>query len=89
MTNLKTNTARAALIALIAAAPMTAFAAVEVGTPQQAVDADPDEYVAPQAATGNSLEDTPKAAQGNAYEDSDIVEDVQGSIYEGDAKADG
>lgn len=43
MTDLKKNTATVALIALMSAAPMAAFA-TESGSPQQSVDADPDEY---------------------------------------------
>lgn len=92
MTNLKTNTARAALIALIAAAPMAAFA-VESGSPAQSVASDPDEYAESDNGVntaGESMKDTPKADQGEgAYEDADVVEDIDGSLIEDDAKRDG
>ena len=88
MTDLKTNTACAALIALLAAAPVTAFA-IESGSPQQSVAADPDEYAVDEV-TGESLEDTAKADQGeDAYEDADVVEDTDGSLIKDDAKRDG
>ncbi|MEQ6248407.1 hypothetical protein ABMC89_05905 [Sulfitobacter sp. HNIBRBA3233] len=89
MTNLFTKTARITAVALLASAPVAAFA-VESGSPQQSVEADPDEYVASEdAVTGESMENTPIAGQEDAYDDADVVEDVDGSIYEDDAKRDG
>lgn len=93
MTNLIKSTASAAFVALIATAPMAAFASIETGSPAQSVENDPDENVEADngvKTTGESMEDTAKADQGeNAYEDSDVVEDVDGSLIEDDAKRDG
>ncbi len=89
MTNFKT---RAALIALIAAAPMAVFADIETGSPAQSVASDPDEYAAPDngvKTTGSSMENTAKADQGeNAYDDAEVVEDLDGSLIEDSAKSD-
>ncbi|MCX7566312.1 hypothetical protein OS189_08145 [Sulfitobacter sp. F26169L] len=86
-----TTTARAALIALIAAAPMSVFAA-ETGSPAQSIAADPDESAEADdgvKTTGESMEDTAKANQGeDAYEDADVVKDADGSLVEDDAKND-
>ncbi len=84
MTNFKTT---AALIALMAAAPVATFAA-ESGSPAQSIENDPNEY-ATDEATGESMEDTAKAGQGDAYEETDVVEDADGSLIEEDAKNDG
>lgn len=84
MTNFKTT---AALIALMAAAPMASFAA-ESGSPAQSVENDSDEYAVDEA-TGESMEDTAKAGQGAAYKETDVVEDADGSLIEDDAKSDG
>ncbi|WP_370401845.1 hypothetical protein [Sulfitobacter sp. JB4-11] len=51
MTHFKKNTATVALIALMSAAPMAAFA-TESGSPQQSVDADTDETVGVKKVTG-------------------------------------
>ncbi|WP_298857491.1 hypothetical protein [uncultured Sulfitobacter sp.] len=93
MTNLSKNTARAALIALIASAPMAALAEIKTGSPAQSVAADPNEYVEPDTGAntaGESMEDTPKADQGSeAYKPADVVDDIDGSLIEDDAKRDG
>ena len=87
MTHLIKNTATLSLIALMSAAPMAAFA-TESGSPQQSVVADPDEEVVKKPVTGESMEDTAKAEQGN-IDDADVVESVDGSLVEEDAKNDG
>ncbi len=93
MKNLSKNTARAALIALIASAPMAALAEIKIGSPAQSVASDPNEYVEPDNGVntaGESMEDTRKADQGSeAYKPADVVEDIDGSLIEDDAKRDG
>ncbi|MEH6644132.1 hypothetical protein [Sulfitobacter sp.] len=88
MTNLKENTARAALIALMATAPMAAFAAPHSGSPQQSVAEDPDENTGRAPAYGDSIEDTSKAGP-YSYTPAEITDEVHGSIYKGDVKRDG
>ena len=92
MSYLRENTARAAMIALLATAPMSAFA-VESGSPAQSVAKDPDEYAAPDSKNrkiSESMYDTPKANQGNgAYDDADVVDDADNSIHEDGPKRDG
>lgn len=92
MTNLKKTTGSAALIALITAAPLAAFAEIESGSPAQSVAEDPDEYAEGDngvTEAGESLQDTAKTDQGEAaYEDADVVEDIDGSLIEDDAKRD-
>jgi hypothetical protein len=85
MTNLKTTTARAALIALIAAAaPMSALATGLGSSPQAAVDEDPQEYVEPDLPAiddpADSMIDTLRA--NDEYDDADVVEDVDGSMIQ-------
>ena len=90
MTNLMTKTARAALITLMATAPMAAFAAPQSGSPQQSVAEDPDENVGNAPVYGDSMEDTTKADQGPySYTPAEITDEVNGSMYKGDAKRDG
>lgn len=92
MTNLKKNTARAALIALMASAPMAAFAEIEIGSPAQGVAENPNEYAAPESMKPimGSMYDAVEADQGEgAYEDAEIVDDANRSIHKGDAKRDG
>ncbi|MCX7559366.1 hypothetical protein OS190_07265 [Sulfitobacter sp. F26204] len=87
MTKLK-NAATLFTIAMLSTAPVAAFA-TQTGSPQQSVDADPDEDVSKKKVEGDSLEDTAKADQGaKAYEDADIVDDAEGSLVEDDAKTD-
>lgn len=86
MTNLKANTARAALIALIAASPMAAFAAgPQSGSPEQSVAEDPDEYAAPRATYSSSSSDVELY---DSFDKADVVDSVNGSIHEDDAKRD-
>jgi len=88
MTDLKNSAARIAMIALLSAAPVAVFA-TETGSPQQAVDADPDEEVSQKEIDGESMEDTARADQGKeAYTDADVEDDVDGSLIESDAKND-
>lgn len=96
MTNFKKTTATATLIALMAAAPVSAFAGsdsndegdlTQSSSPQLSVDADPDEYAVDEDTKG-SLEDSAKADQGDE-EDADVVEDANGSLIDGDARSDG
>ena len=93
MTNLKTNTARAALIALMATAPMAAFASPESGSPQQPVAQDPDEKVEADSvySTGGAdqVVDTPKADQGvNSDETADVERELDAESYNDPAKSD-
>lgn len=93
MTNLKTNTARAALIALMATAPMAAFASPESGSPQQKVANDPDEHVAGDSVyeTDGTTEEvmTPKADQGeNADENAVVVDELDAEEINESAKSD-
>ncbi|QUJ75102.1 hypothetical protein KDD17_08625 [Sulfitobacter albidus] len=94
MTDLMNKTARIAVIALLSAAPVAAFADVETGSPAQSIANDPDEYAESDGPltddAGESLEDTARSDQGeDAYEDTDLAEDVDGSLIEDDAKRDG
>ncbi|KHA52802.1 hypothetical protein [Sulfitobacter geojensis] len=87
MTHFK-NAATIVTISLLSAVPVAGFA-TETGSPQQSVEADPNEEVSSKKVTGESMEDTAKADQGeNAYDDAEVVEDVDGSLEEDDAKSD-
>ena len=89
MTHFTKKTATFALVTLMSTAPFAAFA-TETGSPQQSVEADPNENVSKKPVTGESMEDTAKADQGeNAYDDAEVVENVDGSLVEEDAKSDG
>lgn len=92
MTNLKKNTVRATLIALMAAAPMSALATPQSGTPNQSVANDPDEYV--EGGTiytddgGAAIVDSPKAEQG-ANMNADVRRNLEIEEINDSAKRDG
>jgi len=93
MTKFKTNTASAALIALMTvSAPMAAFAAPESTSPQQSVKNDPDEHAAKKKADDKdvgSMKESSKADKGqHAYEDADVVDSSKKPLSKRDAKSD-
>lgn len=90
MIDLKNNAARIALATLLAAAPLSALAQVESGSPSQSVAEDPDEGAEETGTAGQSLKVTPKAVDTEeAYgDDARTQGDVEGSLVEDDAKAD-
>ena len=94
MSILKSKITTFALIAGLSAVPAIAFSDTpQSGSPQQAVDNDPDETVDRAQADAESLYNTPKADQGeNAYDDAEVEEefaDDEGSLIKEDAKSDG
>ena len=84
MTKMKTT---AALIILMAAAPMAAFAQPVSGSPEQSVAQDPDEKVEADAifSTSNSFTTEPLY---DSFDHADIVPEARGSIHADDAKRD-
>lgn len=87
MTDLKNTAAHIALAAMLAVAPMAAFADPESGSPAQSVDADPDEEAAEENVTakGSLIENDAKADDGMS---DDEETDAEGSLEEDSAKAD-
>ncbi len=84
MTKMKTA---AALIALMAAAPVAAIAQPVSGSPQQSVAQDPDEKVEADAiySTSNSFNTEPLY---DSFDHADVVPEARGSIHADDAKRD-
>lgn len=79
MTYFAKKSATAALIALMSAAPMAAFA-TESGSPQQSVDADPDEYAGTKNVTDQeSLAATAATGTPEQSVDADADENVADS----------
>ena len=83
MTDLMKTTATAALVALMAAAPMAASAA-QTGSPEQSVDADPDEYVAKKKVTSDGVTEEMATGSPELSVDADEDEDVAAADGEGE-----
>ena len=83
MTHLMKTTATAALVALMAAAPMAA-SATQTGSPQQSVDADPDENVAVKKVTTNGVTEEIATGSPALSVDADEDEDVAAADGEGE-----
>jgi hypothetical protein len=83
MNKFVSTTARTALIALIAAAPVSAFAQMTNSSPQSSVAADPQEYAEPDtAATDDAGESKVKSLRETEQPDAEVVDDVDGSPIE-------
>ena len=101
MTDLATRTARLALVALLAGAPVAAFA--QSGTPQESVDADAEEAVVDGEIDCSVVSDDAKAdgedtgcaeagavsTSGDDDSDGTTDGDNEGSMVDEDAKNDG
>ncbi|WP_299023864.1 hypothetical protein [uncultured Sulfitobacter sp.] len=83
MTDLKMNTARAVLIAMIAAAPMSLAAQPVSGSPEQSVQEHPRETAEPRA-TFSSSNTEPLY---DSFDKADVVESQKGSLHSGDARS--
>lgn len=83
MTNLK-NTSAIALAALLAASPMAALAGTETGSPQQSVDADPDEYAEDGSTVKKPVTEMTESGSPQQAVDNDADEQVAGNETDGE-----
>ncbi|MCX7566313.1 hypothetical protein OS189_08150 [Sulfitobacter sp. F26169L] len=88
MSTFKVNTARATLIALIAAAPMAALAAPQSGSPEQSVAEHPREHAAPEPTVSSSNRGNETQPLYDSFDKARVVDEIRGSIHKGDAKRD-